>query len=122
MSSASPPLTGRFLLRLTNSGNLIGEFSNNTSNGPQTESADRIAPPSSDAGKATFVGEYRSTWREETTAMFALLAISAKPHTDNIFKVLWSEDETRTPLFEGEAMLCEGMLIGNYWRSEPANG
>jgi hypothetical protein len=55
-------LIGRFYFKLTDSKNLIGEFSNNTSKRNYTESADLDHRKPDDA---KFIGEYFSTWHEE---------------------------------------------------------
>ena len=112
-----PTIFGRFFFKLTDSKNLIGEFSNNFSKRNWTESSDRIIPNAAD-GK--FDGDYFSTWHEENggqhECVLAKLEIKQKP--ENIFSLIWwrvnnGVPETN-PFFRGEGILCDGILIGDY--------
>jgi hypothetical protein len=111
-------LKGRFYFRLTDNGNLIGEFSNNHSVHSQTESAERRPQndivPESPFG---FIGTYQSTWFEAATdePMSTRLKIAYKDDFHQIFTLQWIRPNCDKPLFEGEAMIAEGLLIGNYW-------
>lgn len=100
-------IIGRFYLRLTTSGNLIGEFSNNTSKTNSTESADRQG-----VDPKCFVGQFYSTWREESVPDSAELTIEPKKGTVNIFTLKWMVGDN--PKFFGEGFLAEGLLIGDY--------
>jgi hypothetical protein len=105
---------GRFYLKLTDSKNLIGEFSNSDCQGNYTESAD-LDPqqPKPDDGK--FSGHYFSTWHEDHNGhecVLAKLKITRK-HPD-IFSLEWTEINNNSVLFKGEGMLCDGILIGDY--------
>ena len=77
---------GRFYFKLTDSKNLIGEFSNNTSKRNYTESADRIIQV---ADEGTYVGDYYTTWHEEKGqthhSVLAKLKIDQKSGCQNIF-------------------------------------
>jgi len=108
-------LIGRFYLKLSDSKNLIGEFSNNhdTCKRNYTESADRIE---TDVEIGKFEGEYFSTWHEENggrhECILANLKITQKPSCKNIFNLEWQVVDGRN--FWGEGMVCDGMLIGDY--------
>ncbi len=100
-------LIGRFYFKQTSNGNLIGEFSNNKSPGIYTESSDSFK------STGNYLGNYNSTWQEDGIPKFAILKISQKPKTNNkIFTLKWSEEGT--PIFKGEGMLCDNILIGDY--------
>lgn len=100
-----PEIIGRFYLKQTTNRNLLGEFSNNKSGEIFTESADLMPEETGD----NYVGKYCSTWREGTAAIFADLSISK---SGQLFKLKW---ETSSNLkYEGEAMLCDNTLVGNY--------
>ena len=107
-------LNGRFYFKLTDSKNLIGEFSNQDCRKNYTEGA-VLKLRNHDDGK--FVGEYFSTWYEESPdiAVLAELKIEQKPKCENIFSLEWRVD--KKPAFWGEGMLCDGILIGNYRNS-----
>jgi hypothetical protein len=121
-----PPTVGRFYFKLTDSKNLIGEFSNDhkTCKRNYTEGAVRNLRNPEEIGKPEddkFVGEYFSTWYEEVdgASVLAELKIERKPATDNIFILAWrlvlNNTAASKPSFQGEGMLCDGTLIGNYW-------
>jgi hypothetical protein len=99
-------ITGRFYFKQTSNGNLIGEFSNDKSTGISTESADLLG-----CNNIGFLGTYNSTWRENRTPSFADLEITHKPNTNNkIFTLKWRGKSN----FDGEGMLCDNILIGDY--------
>ena len=100
-------LIGRFYFKKTDSGNLIGEFSNQTSFNNSTESADLISSSTS------FEGEYNSTWQEDGKPCFAKLFIrpKSKKHK-NIFSLEWHDHEKT--IYWGEALVSDGILIGDY--------
>lgn len=109
-------LAGRFYFKLTSNGNLLGEYSNNRSRSCSAESAERALELEGQVGggAARFVGIYRSVWQEDGgVAHTAILKIDPKAGCDGIFTVYWSSPESDS--FEGEAMLCDEILIGNYW-------
>lgn len=119
-------IIGRFYFKLTDSKNLIGEFSNNheTCNKNYTESADRIlpdanSPRNSDDGK--FIGEFFSTWHDEIDGMHdcTLSKLKIIHKHDDIFSLTWwlfqeNGKIADKPSFWGEGMLCDGILIGDY--------
>jgi hypothetical protein len=112
-------LLGRFYFKLTDSKNLIGEYSNNQCNKTYTEGAIRIQPYEKDR----FVGTYRSTWCEDNgnVCHLAELKIGNKTSQEDAYSLLWYFVDVKNgvvdpnPHFEGEGMLCDGVLIGDYW-------
>ena len=117
--------TGRFYFKLTDSKNLIGEFSNNraTCKRNYTESAVPKPPSSTDAKSKNppddkFVGEYFSTWFDENDheSVLADLKIEKKQSCQNIFSLTWKilDGKNRDISFLGEGMLCDGILIGDF--------
>jgi hypothetical protein len=103
----STKLIGRFYFKRTDNGNLIGEFSNNTSVRNAGESAEVIC--SSDK----FIGEFHSTWYEDGLPCLAKLKIDFKPGTNNtIYSLRW--EVTDGEGYWGEGILCDGILIGDY--------
>jgi hypothetical protein len=47
--------------------------------------------------------------------MLALLTITRVIGTDRLFNLRWNRpDAAATPLFTGQAMMVDGMLIGDY--------
>lgn len=102
-------IRGRFYFKKTSNNNLIGEFSNNVGNGVYTESADLIFQSHNNG----FIGKYNSTWHEDGQPFLTELEISPKNGTNNsIFELKWTGDNSH---FKGEGMLCDEILIGNYW-------
>lgn len=105
-------MVGRFYFRLTTSGNLTGEFSNNTVHANFTESADRQG-----GDLKCFTGQFIATWQEDGMAVFAELTIEPRKGAVNIFTLKWIVDNN--PKFYGEGFLAEGLLIGNYQDKKP---
>jgi len=104
-------IIGRFFFKQTTNGNLIGEFSNNSSTKNSTESSDLLTP------KNTFVGEYNSTWQDNGTAFFAKLFIEHKANSTEIYSLEWKRDNKI--IFWGEGFICDGILIGDYRNFNP---
>ncbi len=102
---------GNFYLKLTDAGNLIGEFSNTEAEGSFPESAWRKCK----IGAVPFVGDYISTWYDKESGKSTAAELSILPKYNDsagLFKLVWSESGKQT--FHGQAMLCDGMLVGNY--------
>jgi hypothetical protein len=112
---------GRFYLKRTINGNLFGEFSIRTDGQIYSESCDVLQRDSEklrqDCGsECPYVGRYLSTWQEEgRVAVFADLTIQPKPGRKNVFTVVWEDrGEGTRGNADGEGMLCDDMLIGDY--------
>jgi len=95
---------GRFYFKRTTNGNLIGEWSNNNETRAFSESSDWVSLEDS-----AYVGMYNSTWQEGQNPVFAKLAITKK-QGGSLFKLEWRGKAN----FDGEGMLCEDLLIGDY--------
>jgi hypothetical protein len=54
---------------------------------------------------------YFSTWQENGKPHFAELTISPKPTNSKVFSLFWNGTVCD---FEGEGMLCDDILIGDY--------
>lgn len=108
-------LTGRFFFKLTDSKNLIGEFSNKDCKRNYTESADLRSGKPDDG---IFIGTYYSTWHEEKDGKAILAELKIEQKYGNIFTLTWSIVQdgkpAARPTFHGEGMLCDGILIGDY--------
>lgn len=116
--SAMAKVAGRFWFKCTSNGNLVGEFSNEGSRANQVEAADRVRPGGDwkVANTPGFEGCYQSVWVEDGgEAVVSGLSILPKPYCAGIYSVKWEKRDGSKRLFEGEAMICEEMLIGNYW-------
>jgi hypothetical protein len=108
-------LLGRFFFQKTDNGNLIGEYSNNLGTGVSTESADWIKGcEDKECANCKYHGTYHSSWLEGREPQFAELKISQKPGDPKLFKLEWREDKNPNPIYVGEGMLCDGILIGDY--------
>jgi len=98
-------VTGSFYFKLTVNGNLIGEFTNNHSDGITVEAANR-----NDVGNS-FIGNYQTSWREGNTYS-ADLSITFRENSNQLkFELLWKG----TNIFRGEGFLVDGILIGHYY-------
>jgi len=109
-------LIGQFYYRLTQSGNLLGEFSNNGTLFNWTESADLVREDNKSID--SFEGTYHTTWQEGGNPCFATLIIIPKVTTAgpaiNIFELTWTFKNQNQPTFYGEGFISEGILVGSY--------
>jgi hypothetical protein len=97
---------GRFYLKKTANGNLLGEWSNDSTPGIFTESCDLDGGPNQ-----SFAGTYFSTWREGTEVFVATLIIEDR---GNVFDLDWRGNNGRFA-FVGQGMLrMDGVLEGDY--------
>lgn len=101
---------GRFYFKRTVNGNLIGEFSNYAEREIFTECADLTIAKQGKRRTNPFVGHYRSTWNQEDCLL--LLKIEPTTRSKKLFTLTWTQK--RTVKFEGEAMLCDDTLVGDY--------
>lgn len=103
-------IIGSFYLKKSGNGNLTGEFTNNTLFTVSTESADLKEP-----GAEPFIGRYLSTWYENDVPFSAELVITpfAGKNTNTKYKLVWTDAE-KGPIYEAEAFVAEGMLIGHF--------
>lgn len=102
-------IRGRFYFKLSINGNLAGEYSHQDSKHSWVETAQRTSPAA-----CGFEGDYRSAWIQENEEVCsAELKITRKAGSTGIFSLVWTPPG-ETAQFEGEAMLCDQILIGNY--------
>lgn len=102
-------MIGNFILTLTTSGNLIGEFTNEQTTDVLTESADRMS-----GEILKFQGEFLSTWQENRTAIITQLVIDLIPNTNELkYSLRWSHLNGNL-IFYGEGFIFEQKLIGFY--------
>jgi hypothetical protein len=103
-------LIGRFYFKKTDHGNLIGEYSNRHGNESRVfaEAASRMTTGTG------WIGKYLSSWHESPRgpAEWAELSIKRKPGNSGVFVLSWKRGNEE--LFVGEAMQCDGMLVGDY--------
>jgi hypothetical protein len=102
-------IIGRFYFKMTQNGNLIGEYSNSGMDGVDAEFANSI---SNDQG---FIGKYNSVWEEDNNKTYtATLNITFKyPNNTKIFSLEWINKSGIT-VHSGEGMIVDDMLIGDY--------
>lgn len=102
-------LIGSFYFKKTNNGNLVGEFANNSSEAITTESANELALTK------TFIGNYDSTWHDNSTHFAKLYIHLREKDNDRIFALDWEENGVQT--YKGEGFLLDKeTLIGFYTR------
>ena len=96
---------GQFYFKQTTNGNLIGEFTNNSTIKITAESATLIKRTSG------FVGTYSSTWEHENEACITVLTIDLIKKTENLYSLRWVGDGYK---YWGEGFIVDNMLIGHY--------
>lgn len=101
---------GAFYFKLTDLGNLIGEYlSDDKDRRITTESANTIEPKDI----KDFTGTYLSGWLENEKPYSTTLEI--KPHRVKGRYILnWEPLSNGSGRFQGEGMLVDGILIGYY--------
>lgn len=118
-NNTAQKVQGRFYFKLTESGNLLGEYSNQFLVRNEPECSSRVEGQTN-----TFYGVFISTWWESNDAVARRLEISPKaaipnqPQPAGLCSLRWLKspnDSKSKEEFVGEAMLSDGMLIGNYW-------
>lgn len=110
-------IIGRFYFKLTANGNLLGEYSNNHTTCCVTEAANRIVKKHDPAHieRYGFVATYKTVWRESNNeAVCSDLSIRVKKGCSRIYSLEW-KSPAGVHQFEGEGMLCDDILVGNYW-------
>ena len=100
-------INGRFYLKKTRNGNLVGEFSNDHDTKISTESCDAQG-----YFDGNYIGKYNSTWQEKGTPLFAELEIVPNTSNEQLFVLEWRRNGK--PIFKGAGMLCDDILIGDY--------
>jgi hypothetical protein len=108
-------LLGRFFFKETDNGNLIGELSNYPGPEISTESADWIKGCDDKCANCRYHGTYHSTWLDDDGPQYAELKIfkNKKTGANKLFTLEW-RDKNGKLIYEGEGMLCDGILIGDY--------
>ncbi|WP_294284157.1 hypothetical protein [uncultured Chryseobacterium sp.] len=100
---------GFFYFRLTNNGNLVGEFFNDFDTSIRTESADRTN------NENRFDNTYLSTWREGGNSEILNLNINISENNDRVFDLAWFRNNENNPVFRGQAMEIEESLLSGYY-------
>jgi len=98
-------IAGRFYFKRTSNGNLVGEWSNNAESRAFSESADL-----KESVDGQYLGVFDSTWLENQTPILARLTITRKQKSTSLFTLQWRGQSN----FDGEGMLCDDILIGDY--------
>lgn len=98
---------GRFYFKMTPTGNLIGEFSNNGMHEIDSECANK------QSNEKGFIGIYHSVWEDDNGSNLAVLTIDYRAGTnDKIYVLKWKQNNITK--FWGEGMLVDDLLIGDY--------
>lgn len=103
--------SGQFYFKLTEEGNLLGEYSHQGTSTIRPECAMRVT-----GAKNDYAGDFLTAWYEQNTdnAMLAGLRVRPKPQDSHSFTLLWMEHKTSRILFTGEATLKNGAIVGHY--------
>lgn len=104
-------IVGSFYLRPADGGNLLGEFTNNVRFTITAEKASL-----KEAGDRPFTGRYLSTWLEGDgihTAELVIDHLKDAEYKDVKYHLVWNDLE-KGPIYEAEALLAEGVLVGHY--------
>ncbi len=105
------PVRGRFYLTKSANGDLTGEFSHDRSPAVFTETAIRTP---ADQPPAHFTGTYQSHWIEDSGPVQADLTIIPVEGSDRLVNLRWNRRNSTDRMFNGQAMIVDQMLIGDY--------
>lgn len=115
MAASRRNILGAFYFRLSQNGNIAGEYTHNNDRLILGENADRVHSDD----RMGFEGTYNSIWLEKqnellpsTEQMRATLAIT---RPDRKFNLEW-RDEDGLVVYTGEGMLVDDLLVGFYQR------
>lgn len=103
-------IIGVFYFKQTDSGNLIGEFTNNKMTTFNIESANNQAEFSS----KKYEGKYLTTWLEDGNSHVAELVITQNTINKKSYKLIWKKINSEDTVFCGNGFIVDGILIGNY--------
>ncbi len=98
---------GWFYLKKTATGNLIGEFSNNSLNHVVTECCNLVS-----CHQDSFIGTYHSVWSENSLSDRFNLTIELKSNSSSIYELIWQKGTSI--VYQGEGFIVDGILIGRY--------
>lgn len=99
---------GRFYFRQTDSGNLLGEFSNNHIDYVITECANLVTDY-----KDKFIGTYESTWFESKANALKLKIDYKTSPISKVYTLIWT-DNNNVIQYSGEGFIVDNILIGDY--------
>lgn len=107
-------VSGRCYYKMTVNGNLWGEYSNNEEKEIYAESATRM---DDNGSERNWAGKYRSAWWEKTKGKEkmkgAILEIEPSKGNAKLFTIKWIAENGK-PFMQGEAMLCDDILVVDY--------
>ncbi|WP_447637142.1 hypothetical protein [Flavobacterium microcysteis] len=110
-------ILGRFYLKQTQNGNLLGEFSNYRMNNITTESVDLIR--ANNQNSTIFSGIFMSSWLEIDGSVFSDLEIQFDATTRH-YDLTWRNNNGNIG-FHGRGFLVDDILIGDYMDHELRN-
>ena len=99
-------MIGNFYYKQSANGNLLGEFSNNSTSSVIPDSCLLIS-----IFQENFVGSYQSTWIENENSS-GIFTLEIQKLSNQKFKLTWQNNEIT---FLGEGFIVDNMLIGFYF-------
>jgi hypothetical protein len=112
-----PNVIGNFYFKLTTAGHLLGEYSNSGTPWARPECAFR-GDDVPYAERQSFVGTYTSTWHEPTgstvTVTLTIVPRYRPAEQATLFELTWTRRPGGSVMYQGQAMLNDGQLVGNY--------
>ncbi len=107
-------IIGSFIFRSEGDGCLTSKYHHADSIGGPFVEASKITTPITP--NDVFVGTYDTSWIEDLNiSVVARLEIIRSIRNRNLFQLFWRDPITNNLIFEGTAMLFDGLLVGAYW-------
>lgn len=100
-------IQGNFYFKLTENGNLIGEFINNGTKEFNVECANKDGNEN-----INFVGKFISTWLEKENVFTSKLTITNDEDKKGYYKLVWISNGKKT--FYGNGFVTDNILYGDY--------
>lgn len=111
------PILGYFVYRDLGDGVIASKYSNLRKERLFSESATKTVTHLAEPDHA-FLGSFDATWIDAVNPAVsgqATLRITRKPNSNSQFILHWTDPFNGQPIFLGEGMLHDGILIGAYW-------
>jgi hypothetical protein len=115
------PILGYFIFQNMGDDCLASKYCHRALPSPHPETMKRLLDEATgttdEPAQNIFLGRFRTTWIQDLNSRnseIATVIVRNKPGFPGIFQLLWN-DFNNSPIFFGEAMIHNEILVGSYW-------
>lgn len=115
------PILGYFIFQNMGDGCFASKYCHRLLSSPHPETMKRLidetTTTTNEPAQNIFLGRFRTTWIQDLNALnseIATVVVNNKPGFPGIFELIWT-DFNNDPIFFGEAMIHNEILVGSYW-------